>query len=200
MKHSATLFLNPGADWLLRAPVLDDAGPVDLTGCTAGISDVGGVLGSAPAFAIVDAPTGVVEFSGTWQPGWSLAGGWLGNLRLTLTRGQIHIASFLGDVAVNGRVHQLTVARGADFSGEIDWLDDRMGRDLTEDQIEVVNVSPALAGRIAVQVVDPVARKVRWHLEGSPALPTGNLGTFQLQRSTGGAHRRTRLPTRIICK
>jgi hypothetical protein len=200
MHHGTTLYLNPGSDWLLRAPVLDEGGPVDLTGCTAAVADVGGVLGTAPAFAIVDPAAGLVEFSGIWQASWPLAGGWLGDLRLTLTRGQMHVASFLGAVAVNARVNRLVVARGADLSAEIDWPDDRLGRDLTDDVIEVVNAAPALAGRITVEVVDPVARKLRWHLEGSPALPLGNLGTFQLQRSTGGVHRRTRLPTRIICK
>lgn len=200
MQCGNTLFLNPGADWSLRTTFLDDAGPVDLTGCTAAVVDVTGVLGDAPEFAILDEAAGLVEFSGTWQPDWPLNGGWLGDFRLTLTQGARQIAAFPGSVSVKGRVHDLRVARGADLSAEIDWLDDRDGRDLAEDEITVINASPALAGRITAEIVDPVARTVRWHLEGSPPLPVGNMGSFQLQRATLGAHRRTRLPIRIIVK
>jgi hypothetical protein len=142
----------------------------------------------------------VVQFSGTWQTSWPLRGGRLGTFRLTLNQGAHQIAAFPGSIAVDTKVHELQVARGADFQAEFDWPDDRLGADLTGDDITVINVSPALVGRISVEVTDPVTRTVRWALEGNPRLPLGNLGTFQLQRATAGAHRRTRLPIRIIVK
>ena len=197
---TSILTVNPGSDWQLRATLTDDAGPVDLSGgWVASIYDVTGVLGAAPAAAIIDAAAGLVEQSGTWQPGWPLTGEVLGTFRYRLVRGGEEIGSWPVTVVVNGATAEVRLARGSDLTVELVWPDDRMGLDLTGDVVEVINISAGLAGLVSVEVTDPVTRTIRWHIEGDPAMPQGDLGTFQLRRSTGGLHRRTLPPIRIIC-
>lgn len=199
-RDTSILTLNPGSDWQLRATLTDDAGPVDLTGgWTAGIYDVTGALGPAVTAAIVDPAAGLVELAGTWQEGWPLSSEIVGTFRYGLVRGDAEIGSWTITVAVNAAAGIVRLARGSDLTVALNWPDDRMGLDLSGDVIEVVNASPLLAGIVSVEVTDPATRSVRWHIEGDPTMPLGDLGTFQLRRSTGGQHRRTLPPIRIIC-
>lgn len=193
------LILNPGSDWLLQAPVFDDGGPVDGTGYAASIYDVTGSLGGAVAAGIVTAAPLVVSLSGTWQGAWPLTGVQLGTFRYALTNGGAEIGSWMVPVYVNAAEDRVEVARGSDMTVEIDWPDDRLGLDMSGDTLTVINAAPGLAGVISAEIFDPVARKVRWTIEGDPAMPLGDLGTFQLQRATGGLHRRTTNLIRVIC-
>lgn len=200
MACSDDLIINPGTDWLFRGPVFDDAGQIDGSGMTASIYDVTGVLGVAVAASIVAPSPLEVELAGTWQAGWPLTAVQLGAFRYALTSGATEIGSFKVTVYVNGAEDEVEVARGSDLTVELDWPDDRMGLDMTGDTLTVINASPDLIGVISAEIVDPVTRKVRWHIEGDQSMPVGDLGTFQLQRATGGLHRRTTNLIRVICK
>lgn len=200
MRCDGDLILNPGSDWLFHAPVQDDAGQIDGTGMTASIYDLSGVLGGEVTAGIVTAQPLVVSLGGTWQAGWPLIGDQLGTFRYALTNGGAEIGSWIVPVWVNAAEDVIEVARGSDLTVEIDWPDDRMGLDLSGDTMTVINAAPALVGTVGVTIFDPVARKVRWTIEGDPAMPLGDLGTFQLQRATGGLHRRTTNLIRVICK
>lgn len=194
------LIINPGTDWLFQDPVFDDAGQIDGTGMTASIYDVTGVLGGAVTASIVTATPLVAALAGTWQGGWPLTPAQLGTFRYALTNGGAEIGSFKVTVYVNGAEDEIEVARGSDLTVEFVWPNDRLGADMTGDTLTVINVAPALVGVVSAEIVDPVARRVRWKIEGDPAMPIGDLGTFQLQRATGGAQRRTTNLIRVICK
>lgn len=199
MTCGGDLIINPGTDWLFQDPVFDDAGQIDGTGMGASIYDVTGVLGGAISASIVTPSPLVVALGGTWQAGWPLTPARLGTFRYALTSGAQEIGSFEVAVYVNGAEDQVVVARGSDLTVELDWPDDRLGLDMSGDTLTVINAAPALVGVITAEIFDPVARKVRWTIEGDPAMPLGDLGTFQLQRATGGLHRRTTNLIRVIC-
>lgn len=200
MGCSDDLIINPGTDWLLRGPVFDDAGQIDGTGMIASIYDVSGVLGGVVTANIATPSPLEVELAGTWQVGWPLTAAQLGTFRYALVSGATEIGSFKVTVYVNGAEDEVEVARGSDLTVELDWPDDRMGLDMTGDTLTVINAAPNLVGVVSAEIIDPVARKVRWHIEGDQSMPVGDLGTFQLQRATSGLHRRTTNLIRVICK
>lgn len=200
MPCESDLIINPGSDWLFHDPVFDDAGQIDGTGLSASIYDVTGALGGAVAAGIVTPSPLVVSLAGTWQGAWPLTGVQLGTFRYALTNGGAEIGSWLVPVYVNAAEDKVEVARGSDLTVDIDWPDDRLGLDMSGDTMTVINAAPGLVGVVGVSIFDPIARKVRWTIEGDPAMPLGDLGTFQLQRATGGLHRRTTNLIRVICK
>lgn len=196
---SETLVLNPGQDWLDRTAPRDDGGVVDMTGWTAEIRDLDGVL-TASGAVTASIVSGEVQVSITWQAGWPLVGGKLGSFRLALLQGGTEMASYPREVWVSNLETEWHVARGADQTPQFIWDDDRMGADLTGDTIEVINASATLGPLLSAGILNAATRRVWFHLEGDPATPTGDLGTFQLQRSTGGTHRRTTNLIRVICE
>lgn len=200
MTCNSDLIINPGTDWLFHDPVFDDGGQIDGTGMTASIYDATGVLGGAVSAGVVTSSPLVVSLGGTWQAGWPLTAARLGSFRYSLVNGGAEIGSFAVTVYVNAAEDEVEVARGSDLTVEYDWQDDRLGLDMSGDTLTVINPAPDLVGRISVSIVDPVARKVRWTIEGDQSMPVGDLGTFQLQRATGGLHRRTTNLIRVICK
>ncbi len=200
MRCSSDLIVNPGTDWLLRAAVIDDAGSVDGTGYSASLYDVTGSLAGALTAGIHTASPLEVDLGGTWQGSWPLTAAQLGTFRYALVNGAAEIGSFKVTVYVNAAEDEVVVARGSDLTVDYDWPDDRLGLDMSGDVVAVINASPALVGVVSAAIFDPVTRKVRWHIEGDPAMPLGDLGTFQLQRTTGGLHRRTTNLIRVICK
>lgn len=190
------LVVPPGSDWLDRIVLRDEAGPVDLTGWTAEVRDLTGDLPGAMAAGIV---AGTVELSLTWQLAWPLTQALLGTFRLAVENGAMERVTVPHQVWVDGREQdRIILGRGSDLDRQFIWDNDRLGADLTGDTIEVINVSPALSGLVTAEIVDAASRRVAFHVEGDPATPLGDLGTFQLRRSTGGLHRRTTLPFRII--
>lgn len=197
MRCASDLILNPGTDCLDRRAVYDDAGVVELTGGTASVYDVTGVLAGAVAVAIV---SGQLELSITWQPGWPVVAATLGTFRVLIVLGGTEIGSFLVTVYVNGSETQVVVARGSDLTLVLTWPDDRDGSNLVGDVIDVINVAPALVGVVSAAISNAATREITWSIEGDPAMPLGDLGTFQLRRSTGGANRRTLNRIRVICK
>lgn len=201
MSCSDDLTITPGSDWALRCIVTDESGlPVNLTGYVASIQDVTGDLGSALSGAVIDEDAGEVELSGTWQPSWPLTGGILGSHRFMLVNGGDETASFPARVIVDGSVERVYLARGSDLQVDFEWPDDRLCLDMSGDSLTVINASAELVARVTASIVDPAARLVRWQIEGDLATPLGSLGTFQLQRATGGLHRRTTIRIEVICQ
>lgn len=200
MTCESDLILFPGADYSGRCEVRDEAGGMDLTGYTASTYDLTGGLAGAVTLTLVDPSPAEARLDLTWQPGWALVGGVLGSFRGRFVNGGAEIGSYPVTVIVDGAADEIIVARGSDVSVGFQWPDDRDGADLSGDVIEVFNASPGLVGVVSVEVIDAATREVRWHIEGDPAMPLGDLGTFQMRRSTGGLHRRTTNLIRVICK
>jgi hypothetical protein len=196
MGCDSTLVLNPGQDFRSRNKVFDDAGEVDLTGKTVSVHDVTDNLTGAVAVSIV---AGELQIDLTWQPGWAALVGLLGGFRILILDDAAKTGSFAVDVMINAAVTDVEVARGSDLTVALTWPDDRDGADLSGDTIDIFNVSPGLTGIVSVAVFNSVTREVRWSVEGDPGMALGDLGSFQLRRSTGGTNRRTLSPIRIIC-
>lgn len=200
MTCCSDLYLNPGSDLLLRSLVLDDAGPVDGTGFVASVFDVSGDLTGAVSADIHAASPLECDLALTWQSGWPLTATKLGSFRYAMISGETEIGSWPVRVFVNAAEDLVEVARGSDLEVEIDWPDDRLGLDMSGDTLTVINASASLSGIVTAEIVDAASRKVRWKIEGSLSMALGDLGTFQLQRATGGLHRRTTNKIRVICK
>lgn len=199
MTCTDTLAIPPGSDWRGRTIIRDDSGAaIDATGWTASIRDETGDLAGALAIAWIDAPSGEVELTLTWQAGWPLTGGVRGTFRIALVNGSDERVTLPSEVLVYDAATEVTVPRGSDLTIDLVWPDDRNGADLTGETVEAVNVAAGLVGLVSVTVVDPATRTVRWHIEGDPATAMGDLGTFQLRRSIAGAERRTLPLIRII--
>jgi hypothetical protein len=196
MTCNSDLLLNPGQDFILAGSVMDDAGDVDLTGYSASVFDVTGLLAGAVTAAVVDAK---LRLSVIWQAGWPVVASPLGAFRVQLVNGAAEVGSFAVKVFVVSEVCEVTLARGSDLTVGFVWPDDGDGADLSGDVIDLINVATGLQAYVSVQVTDAGVRAVQWHIEGDTAMPLGDLGTFQMRRSTGGANRRTLGPIRVVC-
>lgn len=191
--------INPGADFAETVVARDQAGAaLNLTGFTATIEDVSGVLGSAVAISIPNAALGQLRFTLTWQASWPLIRTTLGAFRVLLANGTDESTPFLVYVRVAASNARVTVPRGADMAWGFTWPDDSEGVDLTGQTIEVINASATLAPLMTVVVLNAATRACEVRLEGDLATPVGNAGSFQLRRSTAGANRRTLPPIAVI--
>ena len=203
MTCAADLYLPPSGDFAVTAAVLQDSGsgaPLDLTGYTASIVDVTGVLGSAVAATITDAAAGLVRLSVTWQGAWAGTPGLLGTFRLSLVNGTAETVTAPATVYVQGAALNLVIARGADMSYAFTWPDDRDGADLTGETLDVVNASTTLAPLVTVEVTDAATRACRVLIEGDLSVAIGAAGTFQLRRRVSGADPRTLPPVAVTFK
>lgn len=198
MSNKAVWDINPGTDFAATAIARDQAGAVvNLTGFTATIEDVSGVLGAAIAVSIPTPANGEVRFSLTWQSGWLLTPNTLGAFRLRLVNGTDESTPFLIYVRVPPQYARVIVPRGADMAWGFTWPDDSEGADLTGQTIAVVNASAILAPLLTVVVLNAVTRACEVRLEGDLATPLGSAGTYQLRRSSAGVNRRTLPPIAV---
>lgn len=192
MARETIWYINPGADFAATVIARDQAGAaINLTGFTATIEDVSGVLGSAVAISIPNAALGELRFTLTWQGAWPTASGLLGSCRVRLVNGADESTPFLIHVAVPTQTARVTVPRGADMAWGFTWPDDSEGADLTGQTVEVINASTTLTPLMSVVVLNATTRACEVRLEGDLAVPLGNAGTYQLRRSTSGVNRRT---------
>lgn len=195
MTCTRTLYLNPGSDFAETVTATDESGAaVDLTGHTASITDVTGVLAGAVVASLPDAAAGQVRLAVTWDAGWPLLPGILGRVRLVLTNGGAESASLPFALALPPQDDHVTVPRGADMTWAGIWPDDSDGADFTGQVLEIVNASATLTPLMSVTVTDAATRAYTVQLEGDPATPLGAAGSFQVQRSTAGTNRRTTPP------
>jgi hypothetical protein len=198
MTCASELFLPPSGDYS-RATVLqnEDGSPVDLTGFTASIVDVTGVLGSAVTASIVTPAAGLVRITVTWQGAWSLLPVLLGTFRLSLVNGATEIVCDPTPVWVQGAAETIVIQRGGDRAISFLWPDDRDGATLTGETVDVINASATLAPLVAVAVTVAATRACTISIEGDLAVPLGAAGTFQLRRRVAGANPRTLPPIAV---
>lgn len=198
MANKTVWDINPGADFAATTVARDQAGAaINLTGFTASIEDVSGVLGSAIGVTIPNPAAGEIRFTLTWQPGWQLTPGNLGAFRLRLVNGADESTPFLVYVRLPMQPARVTVPRGADMAWGFTWPDDSEGADLTGQTVEVINASATLAPLMTVVVLNAATRACEVRLEGDLATPVGNAGSYQLRRSTAGVNRRTLPPITV---
>lgn len=198
MTQSANLFLPPLGDWSALATLHNEDGtPVNLTGFTASIVDVTGVLAGAMSVAIVDAALGVIRLTVLWQGAWPVTPELLGTFRLSLVNGGAENVSNPTAVWVQGTAETIPVQRGGDRVISFTWPDDRDGASLTGEALDVVGASGTLAPLVSVVVVDAATRACEIRIEGDLAVPLGMAGTFQLRRRIAGASPRTLPPIAV---
>lgn len=195
------LTINASGDWAATTVARDETGAaLDLTGFTASIADVTGVLGAALVASIPNAGAGQVRLALTWQGAWPTARGTFGTARLLLVSGGDESATFPFRVDVSGPGLRLVIPRGADHAFAFTWPDDREGADLTGETVDVVNPSATLAGLVSVVVTDAATRACEIRIEGDLATPLGDAGTFQLRRRIAGSQPRTTQPFAVSFK
>lgn len=198
MTLSPNLFLAPQGDWSQTATLRNEDGtPADLTGFTASIVDVTGVLGAGVTAAIVTAAAGLVRITVTWAGGWPVGPGLLGSFRLSLVNGATEIVTGPVQVWVQGTSATLPVQRGGDRVISFNWPDDRDGADLTGEAVDVISASATLAPLVTVAVIDAATRACEIRIEGELSVPLGPAGTFQLRRRIAGAAPRTLPPIAV---
>ncbi len=192
------LTINPSGDWAATTVARDENGAaLDLTGFTASVADVTGELPGAVAASITDAAAGIVRLAVTWQGSWVATQRRLGSARLLLVSGGNESASFPFEVHVAGIGAWLKVPRGGDMAYNFTWPDDREGASLVGETVDVINVSAALAGLVAIVVTDAAERACQLRIEGDLSVPLGDAGTFQLRRRVAGADPRTTPPLAV---
>jgi hypothetical protein len=195
MTCARALYLNPGSDFAETVTATDESGEaVDLTGYSASITDETGLLDGQVTASLPDAAAGQVRLAVTWDAAWPLLPGILGRARLLLAASGAESASLPFALALPPQEARVTVPRGSDMVWADIWPDDSEGADFTGQTLEIVNASATLAPLLTVAVTDTATRAYEIRLEGDPATPLGDAGTFQVRRSTAGADRRTTPP------
>ncbi len=195
MTCSRTLYLNPGSDFAETVVATDESGaPVDLTGSTASIADACAAVDGQIALTLPDAAAGQVRLAVTWDDAWPLLPGIIGRARGLLVAGGAESASLPFNIAVPVASDRVVVPRGSDMIWADIWPDDSEGADFTGQTLEIVNASATLAALLSVAVTDVATRAYEVTLEGDPATPLGDAGSFQVRRSTAGVARRTTPP------
>lgn len=200
MTCTSDIFLPPSGDWASTVPLFTDDGngpPADLTGWTASIVDVTGVLVGAVSASIPTPASGAVRLAIVWQGGWPLLPALLGTFRLSLVSGGQEIVTTPTLVYVAGRGIDLAINRGSDATIPFTWPDDRGGASLAGEAVDVVNASATLAPLATVEVLDAATRACRLHIEGDIAVALGGAGSFQMRRTIGGGQPRTLPPVAV---
>ena len=116
------LFLPPSGDYAATTTLRNEDGtPVDLTGFTASIVDVTGLLAGAVAATIVTPAAGTVRIAVTWQGAWPVTPVLLGTYRLSLVNGAAESVSSPISVWVQGVAVTIPVQRGGDRAISFTW-------------------------------------------------------------------------------
>lgn len=195
MTCARTLYLNPGSDFAETVIATDESGAaVDLTGVTASIVDASAAVDGQIALTLPDAAAGEVRLAVTWDDAWPTQPGIIGRARGLLVTGDKESASLPFTIAVPIATDRVIVPRGGDMVWADIWPDDSDGGDFTGQTLEIVNASATLTPLLSVVVTDAATRAYEIRLEGDPATPLGDAGSFQVRRSTAGTNRRTTPP------